>query len=92
MSVPVRAPVAKGVNVTLMVQLAFTASEGPQLLVAPKSPPAANMPPLGNTSGLVVLLVSEMACAELLVATIWPEKVRLVGKKSTEVPVPLRLT
>jgi hypothetical protein len=38
-SVPLRTPGAVGVNVTLIVQLAVGATEVPQLLVSPKSPP-----------------------------------------------------
>ena len=37
-SVPVREPLAVGVNVTLMVQLEFPATLAPQLLVCAKSP------------------------------------------------------
>jgi hypothetical protein len=35
MIVPVRVPAAVGVNVTLIVQLAFTLIEAPQVLVCP---------------------------------------------------------
>jgi hypothetical protein len=39
-NVPVRVPEVVGVNVTLIVQLEFPASELPQLLVCAKSPEA----------------------------------------------------
>ncbi len=39
-SVPWRAPAAAGVKITLIAQLALTASEAPQLLVCVKLPPA----------------------------------------------------
>lgn len=73
-SVPVRLPVAIGVNVTVTVQLAPADNAEPQLLVWAKSPPALTFArerlPLPE-------FVSVMVCAGLVEFKIWLEKARL---------------
>src|SRR6185312_12106751 len=70
-SAPERMPVTVGVNVTVIAQLAWAASDAPQVLVAAKSPVAA-MPV--NESAAVVLLVTVTVCVALAVFTTWPPK------------------
>jgi hypothetical protein len=67
LSVPVREPVAVGVKVTLIVQVALAATLVPQLLVWAKSPLAAMLEMLNAP---VPLLVSVSVCAALVVPTI----------------------
>ena len=60
--VAARVPVAAGAKVTLMVQLAPTATLAPQLLVCPKSPGLAPvMAMLVMLTGVVPVLVSATA-------------------------------
>ena len=74
-TVAVRAPVAVGVNVTLIVQLEFAATVVPQLFVCAKSPalapvidtliPVSAVPlPLDSVSGCELLVVPEDLIAE----------------------------
>lgn len=77
-TVPVLVPVAVGVKVTLIMQLAPATREVPQLLVWPKSPLTPILPPVMER-GAVPLLVSVKICALLVVPTFWPPKVRLEG-------------
>ena len=63
---PVRMPVAVGVNVTLMVQLAPAATDVPQVLVCMKSPLATMLVTL---SAAVPVLVSVTVCTALVVLT-----------------------
>jgi len=60
---PVRVPVAVGLNVTLIVQLAPAASDPPQLLLSAKSPLAV-IPVIVNAAFPVLLSVA--VCAALL--------------------------
>src|SRR5438105_3735057 len=66
--VPVRVPVALGVKVTLMVQLAPAPSDVPQLFPMPKSP--VTLTPLMDMA-LPVPLESVTVCAGLVVPTVW---------------------
>jgi hypothetical protein len=93
---PVRVPVVVGVKVTLIVQLALTATELPQLLVCAKSPLANNE--LIVREALPVLERVTFNGA-LLVPTFWLANVSEAGEKlaagaeeATPVPVPARLT
>ena len=84
LTVDVRLPVCVGVKVTLMVQLAFTASDFPHLLVCEKSrrlPPDTLMS--DSDSDVVPVFVSVIPCALLLTPTIWLPKLRLVGDNFT---------
>ena len=82
--VPVRLPVAVGEKATLIVQVAAAARLAGQLLLSEKLPLAA-MPLI--VSAVVPLFVSVIAWVELVVPTVWPAKVRLVGDKlATGVP------
>ena len=76
--VPVRAPVAVGVNLTLTVQLAPGAIELPQVPTPPKvkSPVKAAL----KVTVEVVLLVTVESCGELLVPTAWLPKFKEVGE------------
>ena len=65
-SVPLRAPVVVGVNVTLIVQLAPAATEVPQVLVCAKSPVVEIK---DMFRAMLCLLVSVSALAELVVDT-----------------------
>ena len=88
---PVRAPVAVGVNLTLIVQLAFTASDERHVVVSEKSPLMAT---LLIASAAVPPLVWVTVCAALVVPTVRETKVRLVGDRFAigATPVPVRLT
>ena len=74
-----RAPVAVGLNVTLIVQLPlFAATELPQVLVCAKSPlfaPVTAM--LVMPSAALPVLVSVTDCDPLVVFTVWLANVRL---------------
>jgi len=87
-SEPVLAPAAVGVKITLIVQVAPTASEPPQLLagvvVAAKSPPAAT---LVTFSVAIPEFVSVTVCAALGVPTAWLANVRLEGVSAAKEPV-----
>src|SRR5437667_426111 len=63
---PVRVPVAVGVKVTLMAQLAPAATDVPQVLVCMKSPLATMLVTL---SAAVPVLVSVTVCTALVVLT-----------------------
>src|SRR5437016_14500472 len=80
---PVRMPVAVGVNVTLMVQLAPAATDVPQVLVCMKSPLATMLVTL---SAAFPVLFSVTDCAALVVPTSWFANVRLVGERLTLAP------
>jgi len=85
--VPVRVPVAVGVNVTLMVQLAPTlkgVTPIGQLFVWLKSP---LMPKLLIVMGPSPVLVSVNASGALEVPTDWTPNVRLVGEKVASGPM-----
>src|SRR5215472_658935 len=96
--VPVRVPVAAGVNVTLIAQDAPAATDVPQLFVCAKS--LAFVPItaiLVMLSGALPVLLNITACAPLVVPTVWLAKVRLVGDRLTagaemDPPVPVRPT
>jgi hypothetical protein len=79
-----RLPVFPGVNVTLIVQLAFTASVFPHVWVCEKY---ALLPVVilivVNDRVAVPVLVSVTTCALLLTPTIWLPKLRLVGDSVT---------
>src|SRR5205807_10115469 len=88
---PVRVPVAVGVKVTLMAQLAPAATDVPQVLVCMKSPLATMLVTLSAT---VPVLVSVTDCATLVVFRFWLANVRLLGERLTPgaAPVAVRLT
>ena|SRR5438093_1459107 len=91
-SAPARDPMAEGVNVTLIPQLAPIARLVPQLFVWAKSPLAAM---LETVSGALPELVRVSACAALVVPTCCDPKVRLVEESVTAGAgpvVPKRLT
>jgi len=96
-NVPGRVPVAFGVNVTLIVQFAFTANVAGVIgqavvpvLVSAKSPDAA-MEMI--VRGPVPVFVSVTVCAGLVVVSSWLLKVRVVGASITAgvgfAPIPL---
>ena len=68
LNLPCLTPTAIGLNVTLIVQLAFAASEVPQLLVWAKLPVVLTVMPVRE---LVCRLVSVTACDGLVVPTCW---------------------
>ena len=80
-----RAPVAVGLNVTLIVQLPlFAATELPQVFVCAKSPlfvPVTPMLDMFNTAFPVLVNVTD--CDPLVVFTVWLAKVRLEADKFT---------
>lgn len=88
---PLRAPVAVGVKVTVMEQLAAAAIELPQLLVWPKSPLAAM---LVMVRLAVPVLVRVTFWVALAVANSWLAKTKLAGAKlaTGAVPVPVKET
>jgi hypothetical protein len=63
---PVRAPVAVGVNVTLIEQFAPAATDDPQVFVCANSPEVLT---LEIVSAALPLFVSVMLCAELVDCT-----------------------
>ena len=89
--VPGWLPVAVGVKVTLMVQLAAGATEVPQVLVWAYCVLAAM---LVRLSAAVPGFDSVTVCAALLMPTAWLANVRLVGEKLTldAAPVPVSAT
>ena len=98
LSAAVRAPLAAGVNITVILQLAPAPTELPQVLAWVKSLALAPV-----TARLVTLkpalpvLVSVTACVELEVPTDWLAKARLAGERLTPAaavlaPVPERPT
>lgn len=82
---PLRLPVAEGVNVTLMVQLAPAAKVLPQALVCVKSPLAVMA---DIVSGPSPLFVRVTIWALLLEPTSWLENVRLAGDQDAVGVVP----
>src|SRR5205823_525937 len=95
-SVPVRAPEAVGVKVTLMEQLAPAAKVAglvgqafAPVLVAAKSPEAANEL---MVKAAVPVLVSVIVIGALVVVSSWLPKSRLVGANPTSGAVPLPLS
>lgn len=89
--VPLRAPVAVGVNVTLMEQDIEAGSDAPQVLVWAKSPELA----IGMRFSVALPLFFRVIilAGELVVVTSWPPKLKLVGVRRTTgaefVPVPV---
>ena len=77
---PLRVPVAVGVKVTLMVQLAPAATVAPQVFVWVKSPLAAMLLML---SVALPGLVSVTLWAGLVLPTNWLPKPRLVAERLT---------
>ena len=73
LSVPVRFPVAVGVKVTLIVQLAPAATEPPQVLVSEKSPLVVIV---RGVRAPAPVLVSVSVCAGLEVEIVCPGKLR----------------
>lgn len=81
-SVPVRVPDTVGVNVTLMVQLPFAATEVPHVLFGVAKSPEVAM--LVIVTALLVKLLSVTDCGELVVLRAWPVKLRLFGFTETD--------
>ena len=91
----VRVELARGVNVTLMVQLPPAETVPPQVVVSAKSAESVPvMAMLTPVKFVVPVLVKVMTCAGLVVPWFWLPKVRLVGERLTPgpSPVPVRLT
>src|SRR5437016_9496166 len=85
-----RAPVAVGVNVTLMVQLELAASELPQLFVCAKSPllvPVTAM--LEILNAVPPEFVSVTGSAALVVPTFWLLYVSEVGESAAVAVTPV---
>jgi hypothetical protein len=82
-SVPVRAPDAVGLNVTLIVQFPAAATLVPQVLLWAKSPLAAILV-------MVIAVPPEFSsftvCALELEPTSWPVKVKVVGVSAASGP------
>lgn len=88
-----RAPVANGLNVTLIVQLDEAASEVPQVLVSAKSlafVPVTAM--LVMVNAVVPSLVRVTVLTALLTPTVTVPKATESGESSAVVPVPLSET
>jgi hypothetical protein len=88
-----RAPVAVGLNVTLIVQGAPGPKVLPQVLVWEKSP--AFVPRIAICHTFIVtvpLFVRVVGSAPLLVPTFWLAKGRAVGDRLAAVPTPVRTT
>jgi hypothetical protein len=87
--VPVLVPLATGLKVTEIVQLAPTLTLVPQVLVWEKSPLVVIV---RGVRAPVPVLDSVSVCGELRVETACPEKVRLVAERLTTgtSPVPLK--
>ena len=90
-TVPVRVPVTVGVNLTLILHLAFTASDEGHVVASEKSPLMAM---LLIFSDAVPPLVSVTVCAALVVPPLRKTKVKLLGESFAmgATPVPVRLT
>lgn len=89
LSAAVRVPLAVGLNVTLMLQLAPAPKELPQLWVCAKSPtlvPVIAIPLIVKV--LVPTLVSVTVIAGLVVPMATVPKFRLVGKSFAVVAIP----
>jgi hypothetical protein len=97
-SVAVRAPVAPGLNVTLIVQLEFAATPLPQLSVSVKSAafaPAKLM--LVTLSAVLLESESVIVCDVLAVVRSWLANVSVVGESdavgvAAAAPVPVNVT
>jgi len=89
-----RAPVACGVNVTVMVQVPLAGTLDPQVFVCVKSPMSAPVivMPVMESAWFAALLVSVTFWGGLLLPTLTVPKFKLVGEKETTVPTPLRDT
>lgn len=86
----VRFPMVAGVNAARIVQLAFTATELPQVSVTVKSPgfaPAA--PRLVMVRVVLPVLVRVTDCVALVVPRLWPAKVSAPGARVTTAPLPV---
>jgi hypothetical protein len=77
LTVPVRVPVAVGLNVTLITQFPAAAKELPHVLVWANSP-LAEMPAIDKTP--LPLLERVTVCGRLVVPTVWLLKLKLVGE------------
>jgi hypothetical protein len=89
----VRVPLAVGLNVTLMLQLAPVANELPQVWVCAKSPALVPVIAIPLIVKLVVpTLLSVTVSAGLDVPRATVPKLRLVGESFAVVPIPIRLT
>lgn len=90
-SVPVRVPVAVGVKVTLISQLAPAATEAPQVLVSAKSPLTAT---LLMVNGALPVFVRVTVCGALVMPMPWLLKLRPVRERNTRgaTPMPPRET
>jgi len=89
-TVPVIPPAAKGLKVTLMIQLCPTARAMPQLFVCAKLLLAA-MEEMLSAAAPVLVIVTD--CAALVVVTVWGPKTKLEGVNNTAAagpPVPLK--
>jgi len=87
-----RVPLAVGVNVTPMLQLALGAKEVPHLLVWAKSPGSVPLMAILMVRMLMPTLVKVTFCGEPVVPIVTDPKFRLVGESFAVVPIPLRLT
>ena len=88
-----RAPLALGLNLTLIVQLAPTANELPQLWVCEKSPalvPVIAIPLIVNV--VVPTFVNVTGLAAVVIPTFTEPKLRLPGESFAVVPIPLSST
>jgi hypothetical protein len=88
-----RVPLAVGVNVTLIVQLAPAATLDPQVLVCAKSPGFAPVSEMLWIVSVFPRLVSVIVCGLLVVPTSRLEKViELLDSDTALWPLPLRFT
>lgn len=78
--VPAKVPVAVGVNVALIAQLFFAATEVPQVLVCEKLPVTTMLLIVRGTEPVFCKLMFLLALA---VFTIWFPKERVVGDRLT---------
>jgi hypothetical protein len=97
LSAAVRAPMAEGVNIKAIVQLAPAATELPQVSASAKS--LASVPVKARLVIFKValpVLVRVTVCAPLVVPTVWLENVKPAGAKLTAgaaaTPVPVKVT
>ena len=81
-SVPVRLPTTVGVNVTLIVHLAFPATVVPQVMVWAKSPLTATLV-IVSVVGRLLVRVTEIGL--LVLPTVWLVNVIAPGDKVTSV-------
>lgn len=79
-SLPLLAPIAMGVNVTLIMQDPPTVRVAGQLFTAAKSPPVSTA---STVRGEVPLFAKVAVCAALFVPTGWVPKLRLGGVAAT---------